>query len=196
MRSALSQYLRWIKSLYRRLHDDFVNDRGRQAWLAKGVSISPLAIITLGKDCCLEIGKGSMIGAYTIVDLANDPIAKAPAASVLKIGQRTAINEFNNIRAAGGEITIGNNCLISQFVSIIASNHSTARGTPMRDQPWAAIRNVVRVGDDVWVGAHVVVLPGVTIGTGSIVAAGAVVTSDIPAFAVAAGVPARVKKYR
>ena len=196
MNSAVLQYLRWIKSLYRRLHEDVANDRRRQTWLGKGVSVSPLAIIRLGTNCCLEIGEGSIVGAYTILDLSNDPIAKAPAASILKIGQRTAINEFNNIRAAGGEITIGDNCLISQFVSIIASNHSTARGVPMRDQPWHALRNTVHVGDDVWVGAHVVVLPGVTIGTGSIVAAGAVVTSDIPPNAIAAGVPARVRKYR
>lgn len=196
MSPTIVQYLRWITALYRRLQADIANDRRRQTWWAQGVSISPQAIIKSSDHCRLEIGQGSIIGPYTILDLSNDPNSAAPAVSVLKIGRRTAINEFNNIRVAGGEITIGDNCLISQFVSIIASNHSIARGLPMRDQPWDTTRNKVQIGDDVWIGAQAVVLPGVTVGTGSIIAAGAVVTSDIAEYAIAAGVPAQVKKYR
>ena len=66
----------------------------------------------------------------------------------------------------------------------------------MRDQPSDMSRNKIQIGDDVWIGAHATVLPGVTIGTGSVIAAGAVVTSNIPEYAIAAGVPAVVKKYR
>ncbi|MFW5634332.1 MAG: DapH/DapD/GlmU-related protein, partial [Erythrobacter sp.] len=50
----------------------------------------------------------------------------------------------------------------------------------------------VEIGDDAWLGARVIVLPGVKIGAGAVIAAGAVVTSDIPSFAIAAGVPAKV----
>ncbi|SCH02904.1 Streptogramin A acetyltransferase [uncultured Clostridium sp.] len=52
------------------------------------------------------------------------------------------------------------------------------------------------VGNDVWIGCNVVVLPGVTIGDGAVVAAGSIVSKDIPAYAIVAGVPARVIKYR
>lgn len=54
----------------------------------------------------------------------------------------------------------------------------------------------VVIGDDVWIGTRVIILPGVKIGNGVIIAAGAVVTKDIPDYAVAGGVPAKVIKYR
>lgn len=188
-------YLRWLKGRYRRLAEDLANDRARQEWWAQGVSVAPTAIIRLGPDAVLEIGEGSMIGPYTLLDLLQDPLATA-SRSILRIGQRTSINEFNNIRAAGGEIVLGNDCLISQFVSIIATNHSIARERCIRDQPWDTTKVKVQIGDDVWVGTHSVILPGVTIGAGSVIAAGAVVTSDIPEYAIAAGAPAKVKRLR
>lgn len=52
----------------------------------------------------------------------------------------------------------------------------------------------MRIGDDVWIGGHTTVLPGVTIGDGAVVAVGAVVTKDVPPYTVVAGVPARVVK--
>ncbi len=193
---SILQYLRWMKSIYRRLRIDLANGQYRQDWWARGVSIAPQAMIKLGQNYSLEIGAGSIIGPYTLIDLSNDSLAATPVASQLQIGQRTLINEFNNIRAAGGSITIGHDCLISQFVSIVASNHSIARGQPMHDQPWDTRRTGVHIGDDVWIGAQSVILPGVTIQTGSIIAAGAVVNADIPEYAIAAGVPATVKRYR
>jgi acetyltransferase-like isoleucine patch superfamily enzyme len=182
--------------VYRRVQEDIAIQTRVQAWWARGVSISPLALIIEGRNSCLEIGEGSIVGPYTVLDLQNDQLATNPTASVLKIGQRTAINEFNNIRAAGGEIMIGNGCMISQYVSIIATNHSIEPGVWMRDQPWDTSKNRVWIGDDVWIGTHAIVLPGVTIGTGSIIAAGAIVTSDIPEYVIAAGVPAKIKRKR
>jgi acetyltransferase-like isoleucine patch superfamily enzyme len=81
-------------------------------------------------------------------------------------------------------------------VSIVAANHSFSRGQLIRDQAGESTRNRVCIGDDVWIGAGAIILPGVTLGTGSVIAAGAVVTSDIPEYAIAAGVPAKVMKYR
>jgi len=193
---SIPQYLRWVKSIFRRARVDLADSQYRQDWWARGVSIAPHAMIKLGQNYSLEIGAGSMIGAYTLIDLSNDALAATPVASKLNIGQRTLINEFNNIRAAGGTVTIGDNCLISQFVTIVASNHSIARDRPMRDQPWDTRRTGVQIGNDVWIGAQAVILPGVTIQTGSIIAAGAVVNSDIPEYAIAMGVPATVKRYR
>ncbi|MFI5183409.1 MAG: DapH/DapD/GlmU-related protein, partial [Vicinamibacteria bacterium] len=65
---------------------------------------------------------------------------------------------------------------------------------PMREQAYD--EGDVVIGDDVWLGAHVVVVAGVSIGSGAVVAAGSVVTKNIPAGAVVGGVPARVVKLR
>ena len=150
----------------------------------------------MGKYATLEIGAGSVIGAYSILDLQNDPLDKVPVTSVIKIGQHTAINEFNNIRASGGEISIGNDCLISEYVSIIATNYSTSRNSLMREQLTDDRKTSVQIGDDVWIGTHAVILPGAIIGTGSVIGAGAIVTSQIPEYAIAVGVPAKVMRFR
>jgi len=189
-------HLRWLKSVLERLRQDLANDLRRQQWWARGVSVAPTAIIRLGPNAVLEIGEGSMIGHQTILDLTPDPQLGGLARPSLKIGRRTAINEFNNIRAGNAPVTIGDDCLISQFVSIIDANHGTARGAFMRNQPHDLAGAGVRIGDDVWVGAHAVILPGVHIGTGAVVAAGAVVTRDVPEYAVVAGVPAEIRRYR
>lgn len=193
---SVIQYLRWLKSIYRRLREDANNQLRVQSWWARGVSISPSALILEGENSRLEIGQGSIIGPYTVLDLQNDRNATVAVTSVLRIGQRTAINEFNNIRVGGGEIIIGNGCMISQYVSIIATNHSIERGTWIQDQPWDITKNKIWIGDDVWIGTHAIILPGVTIGNGSIIAAGAVVTSNVPEYAIVAGIPAGIKKSR
>lgn len=54
----------------------------------------------------------------------------------------------------------------------------------------------VTIGDDAWIGTRVIILPGVSVGKGAIIGAGAVVTKDVPEYAVVAGVPAKVIKYR
>jgi acetyltransferase-like isoleucine patch superfamily enzyme len=189
-------YLRWLKSLCRRLRQDLANDLRRQRWWAQGVSISPLAILRTDLHSMLQIGFGSILGPYTMLDLTSDPLATSPTPSVLRIGRRTAIGEFSNIRASGSEIVIGDNCLLGQYVSIIGSNHAMARGQPIRDQPWNMTRVGVRIGDDVWIGTHAVILPGVEIGSGAVVAAGAIVTRDVPEYAVVAGMPATIRHYR
>lgn len=194
--AAIIPYLRWLKSLLRRTRDDLNRDLWRQEWWSQGVSIDPTAIVRLGRNASLEIGSGTMIGAYTIIDLLNDPLLDTSIRSELYIGRRTSINEFSNIRAASGVIVIGDNCLIAQFVSIIAANHSLARDKPIRDQPADLTRNSVNIGNDVWIGAHAVILPGVTIGNGAVVAAGAVVTHEVSEHVMVAGVPAQIKHNR
>ncbi|MBN1920169.1 MAG: acyltransferase [Anaerolineae bacterium] len=194
--SRILFYARWLKSVYRRLHEDLKRDLMRQEWWAKGVSISPLAIINLESPSHLTIGSGSGIGPYTILDLSVDRLSDPPSPSIMRIGAHTAINEFNNIRSGGAEITIGDNCLISQYVAIIGSNHSTCAGVLVQSQPWDLMGAGVQIGNDVWLGTHAIVLPGVTIGDGAIVAAGSVVNSNVPPNAIVAGVPARVVRYR
>ena len=77
---------------------------------------------------------------------------------------------------------------------IIDHNHGTDPAKRIDQQPCAV--KAVKIGDDVWLGAYSVVLPGVTIGNGAVVGAHACVTKDVPAFAIVVGVPAKIVGYR
>jgi acetyltransferase-like isoleucine patch superfamily enzyme len=91
-------------------------------------------------------------------------------------------------------IVVGRHVLVAPGVFITDHSHGMAPGSLMATQPCPA--KAVVIEDDVWLGAHSVVLPGVTIGSGAVVAAGAVVTRDVAPRAVVAGVPARLLRYR
>jgi len=141
----------------------------------------------------LIIGPNVNIGAYTTIHVKNDTNTRN---STLEIGEKTYIGELNNIRAGGGSIRIGKQCLISQQVSIIAANHNIKKGVFIAEQPWSTDNNFVEIGDDVWIGCGAQILPGVKIGSGAIIAAGSLVNRDVPENAVVVGNPARVLKYR
>lgn len=106
----------------------------------------------------------------------------------LRLGNEIDIGEFVHIRANGG-VTIGDRVLIASHVVITSRAHPIAlpRFGVIEDAP-------VRINDDVWIGAGAIILPGVSVGKGAVVAAGAVVTRDVPPMTVVAGVPARVLK--
>jgi acetyltransferase-like isoleucine patch superfamily enzyme len=91
-------------------------------------------------------------------------------------------------------VSIGDECLIGEYVSIRDADHGSDAATPMRLQ--AHRKAPIRIGRDVWIARGAVILKGVTIGDGAIVAANSVVTRDVPALAVVAGAPARIIKYR
>lgn len=141
----------------------------------------------------VQIGKGVVIQPFSVVYCLNEADKNN---SFLIIGEDTYIGEQNNIRAGGGKITIGKKCLISQQVSIIASNHSILLDQNIMDQPWDEANNFVTIGDDVWVGCSVQILPGVTIGNGAVIGAGSVVTRDVEPNSIVVGNPARHLKYR
>jgi acetyltransferase-like isoleucine patch superfamily enzyme len=141
------------------------------------------------------VGRGSYVADFVKIVIANDPNNNIEN-SCLEIGDNTYIGEFNNIRAGGGEIIIGNNCAISQHITIVASNHGINKNTLIQKQPWITNNNHVIIKDDVWIGANSVILPGVTIEQGAVIAAGSIVTKDIPAYAIVAGNPAKIIKYR
>jgi maltose O-acetyltransferase len=95
-----------------------------------------------------------------------------------------------------GPITIGRDVMMGPDVIVLTVNHETSDVTrPMRGQGSRPNRPVV-IEDDVWIGTRAIILPGVTVHRGAIVGAGAVVTKDVPPFAVVGGNPARVIKYR
>lgn len=91
-----------------------------------------------------------------------------------------------------GQCKIGNYVMMGEDCTIITRNHRYNRNDiPMMFQGFEE-EKPVEIGDDVWLGDRVIVLPGVHIGEGSVIGAGSIVTHDIPAYSVAAGVPARV----
>lgn len=94
-----------------------------------------------------------------------------------------------------GEIIIGNNVMIGPNTLLRAEDHAFDRiDIPICEQGHKA--GIIKIEDDVWIGANVVITKDVTIGEGCVIGAGAVVTHDIPPYSVAAGVPARVIKSR
>jgi len=154
------------------------------------------AILSFKNNNCYKIEQGVYIGAFTVISVFDDNSPDAYSDSFLSIGSNTYIGENNNIRASGGNIFIGNNCLISQFVTIVASNHNIKIGQLINKQGWSKSNNFVKINDDVWVGAGSIILPGVTIGKGAVIAAGSVVTKDVDENAIVAGNPAKFLKYR
>ncbi len=106
----------------------------------------------------------------------------------LTIGHGTNVNGLGTRLLCAQEVAIGASCTFSWDVQVLDSDFH-AITTDGVERPSVA---PVRIGDRVWIGTRAVVLKGVTIGDGAVVAAGAVVTSDVPAGAVVAGVPARV----
>jgi len=93
-----------------------------------------------------------------------------------------------------GRIDIGENALFGPEVYITASNYRTDPGAPILHQPKE--EHSVRIGRDVWLGARVIVVAGVTIGDGCVVGAGSVVTRSLPPQTICAGAPARVLRGR
>ncbi len=113
-------------------------------------------------------------------------------ATKISIGQNCRINENVFIQAA----TIGNNVLIAPNVAILSVSHNHVLiDIPIVDQG-DSIPNPPIIEDNVWLGRNVVIMPGVRIGTGSIVGSGAVVTKDVPPFMIVGGVPAKIIKQR
>jgi acetyltransferase-like isoleucine patch superfamily enzyme len=115
----------------------------------------------------------------------------------IKIGSNCLINH-NNVLQAGkfkGKIIIGNYVQTGPNVMMFAFNHCTAlNGIPMIEQDY--LDGNIIIDDDVWIGAGSVILAGVHIGKGAVIAANAVVNKDIPAYAIAGGIPAKIIKQR
>jgi acetyltransferase-like isoleucine patch superfamily enzyme len=111
----------------------------------------------------------------------------------IRIG-RSCLNENVFLNGYGG-ITIGDHCLIGRGTSFFAGGHTFDQPDRLiLDQPLH--KGPIAVGDDVYFGLNAVVLGGVTIGTGAVIGAGAVVVEDVPPGAIVAGVPARLVRYR
>lgn len=123
------------------------------------------------------------------------PTASLRCGENIVLGRSSHINAYCCVWASPrARIVLGDNVLMGPGAKIFSSNHSQTLGTPMNVQPHQ--EQDVIVGNDVWIGANAVILAGVRIGEGSVVAAGAVVTKDVPPYSIVGGVPARILKAR
>ena len=127
------------------------------------------------------LGQESVIESYACINNAVGDVV---------IGDYTRIGLHNTII---GPVTIGSHVNLAQSVTVSALNHNFSDPSRFIDQQGVNTRKVT-IQDDVWVGANAVILPGVTIGSHSVVAAGSIVTHDVPSHTLVAGVPAKVMK--
>lgn len=137
-------------------------------------------ILLIGAGC--NVGKNCEIEPH--IDVGFSPR--------LKIGNFCQINQNVVMKM----VEMGNHVMIAPGVVFLDRSHNHSRiDIPMAKQG-ETVRQICKIGNDVWIGQNVVVMPGIEIGDGVIIGAGAVVTKNIPSFAIVGGVPARILKYR
>ena len=129
------------------------------------------------------------------VSIYRDSILQTGDGGNITIGPKTAIQPRCQFSAYKGSIQIGAGVQIAPNCSFYPYDHGIKANELMSAQPSKTKGGIV-VGDDAWLGVGVIVLDGVNIGKGAVIAAGAVVTTNIPDGAIAVGVPARVVKMR
>lgn len=143
--------------------------------------------IKIGADC--YIGKGGQI-------TATDTYCGERWTPEIIIGNNCKIGTYSHISAIKG-IYIGDNVLTGKSILITDNAHGRSERAmldiPPKLRPLSSV-GPVRIGDNVWIGDKASIMPGVTIGKGSIVAANSVVTRDVPPYCVVGGVPAKVMK--
>jgi acetyltransferase-like isoleucine patch superfamily enzyme len=108
--------------------------------------------------------------------------------ATISIGKNTTVG-YHTFIFSSEKIEIGNDCQIAPFVYIVDSNHGIEKHKRINLQP--NITQPVIISDDVWIGAGAKILPGITIGEGAVIAAGAVVNIDVPPYEIFGGIPAK-----
>lgn len=175
-------------------------------FIGKGVRLRYPSYISVGKNFIVEdyveimglskegivCGDNVTIGSFAIIKPSS--YYGNSVGIGLRIGNNSNIGPYNYV-GCSGQITIGDNVLVGQRVHFAAENHvfeDTSR--PMRDQ--GVKSESITIEDDCWIGSGSIILDGVTVGKGAIVAAGAVVTHNVPPYKIVGGVPARIIKSR
>ena len=128
--------------------------------------------------CGLKIGRDTSIAAHCFITGGD-----------IRIGDNTAINRFVYLDGRA-PLSIGNNVNISHYVKIQTLTHDP------QNCDFVCLVKPVRIDDHVWIGTAAIIMPGVTIGEGAVVAAGSVVTKDVPPYVIVGGNPARYLKDR
>ena len=150
------------------------------------------ASATFGPRVQLRIDTRARLRLGARVQVLHDSWLIAHPGDTLDIAEDVFISQHCTV---SGSVSIGRGTLIGGFVTVIDGNHvfdDPAR--PIREQ--GGRQRAIDIGEDVWIGSNAVILQGVSIGNGAVIAANATVTRDIPAGAVAGGTPARVLRMR
>jgi acetyltransferase-like isoleucine patch superfamily enzyme len=127
------------------------------------------------------------LGSYSVIE--SGACINNAVGDVI-IGDYTRIGLHNTII---GPVNIGHHVNLAQGITVTALNHNFEDSEKRIDEQGVSTTPVV-IEDDVWIGANAVILPGVRVGTHSVVAAGAVVTKEVPPHSIVAGIPAKIIK--
>jgi len=204
--AKLSVYFRGFAWLVRGLlyRITFRNSAGLLL-IGPGVKIRNKRKLTVGKNFIAEdyaeiscysrrgmvFGNKVTIGKYSVIR-ASTLWGGIPGEG-LKVGSNSNIGPFGYIFCSG-YVEIGSNVLIGPRVSIFAENHNFEGKSVIKEL--GVTRSFVKIEDDCWIASNSTILAGVTVGRGSVVAAGSVVTKDVPAYSVVAGIPAKIIRSR
>ncbi len=174
-----------FKKVYSKLKSKTKKEFNENVKLYKSVKVSPNVIFDTKYGGKIEIGSDTEI-LYGVLILTYG--------GNIKIGKNCSINPYT-VLYGHGNLTIGDNVLIAGHCLIIPANHKFENlDVPINKQ--GEIRKGIIIEDNVWIGSGCRILDGVTIGTGSIVAAGAVVNKNVEPYTVVGGVPAKEIKKR
>ena len=148
--------------------------------------------VTLAEDCFIapEAGIFAQLGRPIRIGARSTVAAHAFLHGPLTIGADVSINARASLDGGAVGITIGDGCRIASGATLYAFDHQVAPDRFIREQPVTS--RGITLGVDVWVGANAGLTAGVTVGDHAVIGMGAVVTSDVPPWAIVAGVPARV----
>lgn len=202
--STVFRMMRWLaRGTFRRL---FFKRSKLSTFIGPGVKIYYSRRLQTGEkfvvernaeiNCLAEqgmvFGDRVTIGAHAIIRPAN--LYGGLMGEGLKIGNDSNIGPYSYI-GCSGSIEIGNNVMISPRVGIYAENHNFSKTDElMKGQ--GVTRQFVKIKDDCWIASNSLILAGVTVGEGSVVAAGSVVTKDVPPYSIVGGNPAKIIKSR
>lgn len=157
---------------------------------------------SMGKNCFIgdrvvlfERNGGGKIELGDRVEIYRDSTLETGAEGEIIIGTESSIHPGCHLYSYSQPIIIGKGVMIAANCALYSYNHRIGREKTIRKQGFESSGPIV-IGDEAWLGAMVTVLDGVKIGEGAVVAAGAVVTKDVPDYAVVGGVPAKILRIR
>ena len=168
------------------IHSSAVIDNKGSLLLPETTVLEPMVAIYVGRDGALTMGERNIVYPQSTFRIEKGWVTT---------GNDVSFGPGCQIYEPRAGLEIGDNCLIAGGVKICGVQHGMESvEVPMRQQ--ATQERPIRIEEDVWVGMGSIIMPGVTIGKGSVIGAGSVVTGDIPPFSVAYGTPCKIRRKR